>query len=294
MIKDLNKKEIFPGVLVYKNMFKDINNTFNIIKQSENISQDTYITKWQDWGVFGKIAKTVDNFYDIKIEEKTDQYEIINELFNNYKNVGQDYVSFYKDKINWPSFVNHFDLSSPPWTRVKADILKYDITTERDMALFYHVDQNLWKMSSGDLKFVLTVTAYINDDYIGGEISFLNDQTNEILTYRPEAGDIIVFPSFYPYYHGVLPVTSGNKYLFRMFHKWEYEGDSEWNLLKEKYGIEKVTEIYNNEIEKKIKIAEEKLYDTDNPDYSYDPNIVMPYKNGKIYKETYVDGRDND
>jgi len=78
MIKDLNKKEIFPGVLVYKNMFKDINNTFNIIKQSENISQDTYITKWQDWGVFGKIAKTVDNFYDIKIEEKTDQYEIIN------------------------------------------------------------------------------------------------------------------------------------------------------------------------------------------------------------------------
>ena len=56
--------------------------------------------------------------------------------------------------------------------------------------------------------------------------------------YKPQAGDVIVFPSFYPYFHGVLPIKKSSKYLLRMFYQFEYEGDLEWNNLKKKYGEE--------------------------------------------------------
>lgn len=49
---------------------------------------------------------------------------------------------------------------------------------------------------------------YLNDGYEGGELHFpLLD-----LTYQPEAGDSVFFPSTYIYAHAALPVKSGVKY----------------------------------------------------------------------------------
>jgi len=49
---------------------------------------------------------------------------------------------------------------------------------------------------------------YLNDDYEGGELFFPYFQ----LKFKPEAGDIILFPSTYIFAHAALPVTSGTKY----------------------------------------------------------------------------------
>jgi hypothetical protein len=66
-----------------------------------------------------------------------------------------------------------------------------------------------------------TAIFYLNDDYIGGEICFIElDQNQQIVwhdEYKPKAGDIVVFSSKAPIYHGVKTVESGNKYILRTY-----------------------------------------------------------------------------
>jgi Rps23 Pro-64 3,4-dihydroxylase Tpa1-like proline 4-hydroxylase len=49
---------------------------------------------------------------------------------------------------------------------------------------------------------------YLNDDYEGGEIEFVNFG----IKIKPKAGSLLIFPSSYAYRHIAHPVTSGTKY----------------------------------------------------------------------------------
>jgi len=49
---------------------------------------------------------------------------------------------------------------------------------------------------------------YLNDNYEGGELYFPHFQ----LRFKPEAGDVVFFPSTYIYSHAALEVTKGIKY----------------------------------------------------------------------------------
>jgi Rps23 Pro-64 3,4-dihydroxylase Tpa1-like proline 4-hydroxylase len=55
---------------------------------------------------------------------------------------------------------------------------------------------------------VLSTVMYLNDNYEGGEIEFINSK----IKIRPEAGSIIFFPSNFLYVHEVHPITSGFRY----------------------------------------------------------------------------------
>jgi hypothetical protein len=59
------------------------------------------------------------------------------------------------------------------------------------------------------VKRAVSVLIYLNDDYEGGEIEFINFD----LKIKPKAGTLILFPSNYPYKHIAHPVTSGTKYV---------------------------------------------------------------------------------
>lgn len=54
----------------------------------------------------------------------------------------------------------------------------------------------------------LSSVMYLNDEYDGGELWFPYLD----LTFKPEYGDIVLFPSTYIYAHAAKPVTSGVKY----------------------------------------------------------------------------------
>lgn len=54
----------------------------------------------------------------------------------------------------------------------------------------------------------VSVVAYLNDDYEGGEIYFPRFD----LTIKPKKGDIVVFPSTYIYEHASQDMISGTKY----------------------------------------------------------------------------------
>jgi hypothetical protein len=106
------------------------------------------------------------------------------------------------------------------------------------MVLPFHTDFYQREADLPGLKAEYTVTMYLNDDYNGGDIDFriFNAGENEMrvvgnrleprdknygevpeIAYKPQAGDIIIFPSRPPFYHGVHRVTTGTKYFVRMF-----------------------------------------------------------------------------
>jgi signal peptidase I len=92
----------------------------------------------------------------------------------------------------------------------------------------------------------LSSVMYLNDDYEGGELWFpyLN------INFKPQAGDIILFPSTYIYAHSSLKVKSGVKYsAVTMFdyndnnhkHGIGYGGDG--NKITENVGISKADNV---------------------------------------------------
>ena len=65
-----------------------------------------------------------------------------------------------------------------------------------------HVD------TSSDQHRTLSCSLILNDDYEGGEITFLDGEIKPNL----KKGDLLIFPSSFTYPHQVLPVTSGTRY----------------------------------------------------------------------------------
>lgn len=54
----------------------------------------------------------------------------------------------------------------------------------------------------------VSIVVYLNDDYLGGELWFPRFN----LTIKPQAGDIVVFPSTYIYEHASQDMIEGTKY----------------------------------------------------------------------------------
>lgn len=65
-----------------------------------------------------------------------------------------------------------------------------------------HID---WNEDQSSLEYSFVV--YMNDDYEGGEIWF----ENQMVSIKPEAGSIVIFPSKSPYSHGSKKLESGRK-----------------------------------------------------------------------------------
>jgi Rps23 Pro-64 3,4-dihydroxylase Tpa1-like proline 4-hydroxylase len=89
----------------------------------------------------------------------------------------------------------------------------YNITMDYMEAINYvryKPGQHFAVHSDSGFSYNCTVSSvmYLNDEYEGGELwfPFLD------LTYKPKAGDIVIFPSTYIYAHASKPITSGVKY----------------------------------------------------------------------------------
>ncbi len=54
----------------------------------------------------------------------------------------------------------------------------------------------------------VSVIAYLNDDFAGGEIEFPGFN----LLHKPKAGDVLFFPSSYAYNHNIKEITDGTRY----------------------------------------------------------------------------------
>lgn len=62
---------------------------------------------------------------------------------------------------------------------------------------------------------VAGIVFYINDDYDGGEIVYVNKG----ITHKPKANSLVCHPAFEEYKHGVLKVKNGTRYILSTFIK---------------------------------------------------------------------------
>ena len=203
------------------------------------------------------------NIFDPKFQK---QKKIFDNIIKCYKIVYKDFFEKYKNDEDWPSFINSFNQSDPHWDGEYAfSFLKYspvDKTKDKifknflenlqkdQVLMAYHTDTHEFDLESPGRKFIITITFYLNDNYEGGEISFLDEKQSKVINYKPEKGDIIVFPSGAPYYHGVFPVKTNERYVLRMFRFWNYEGSQKWHENKEKYGADDWNKIESERIKK--------------------------------------------
>lgn len=200
-----NAETIYPGIIVYRDVFKK---EYNLDTRLESVLSKTQGKK--HWNLaqtgYDTLNKDYRDAWDFKIKE----------------NEGGSLMLGNGTHVEPEDFTEEeFELRSI-WRESKAAQLSavYDY-----MNMFQIPPLNYWEafnfikygpgqhfMEHHDHGFsyncTVSLVAYINDDYEGGELYFRLQN----LKIKPQAGDLYIFPSNFMYPHQAMPVHSGLKY----------------------------------------------------------------------------------
>lgn len=237
---ELTPEEIYPRIHVYRGVFND---PYGFIEQVK------LLPSWEAWWTFGEMV-SLPGLERVRFETKPTLEEWENFLENTAtQQAGKPGVdlSLYVDRLFYritEDYMKKYPLEIPNWSHQKPSIAKYvalgGVDDDR-YSMHYHTDFQREKADAPGLKYALTCTMYLNDDYEGGELTFkiANDSGGyDAIDYKPRSGDVVVFPSTEPYFHGVKQITSGDRYFIRTFWTHEFEGTPEWLAGQAKYGEE--------------------------------------------------------
>lgn len=258
-------KVLDPKILVFTNVLKDPD---GLIKYYENLNN---WTSWYGFGTQSDIESEGDSPTIETIDFPT-KLEWENVLYKVQENPYRDEIHITFHDIS-KYYVEYTKTNLPAWQyRAGWRIAKYteDINHANDdvLSMNHHTDYDQKKHGQPGPKFGITAVYYPNDDYEGGEISFkiVKEGTYTLdkeIEYKPNKGDVVIFPSTDPYYHGVKRIWKNPKYIIRLYWQWEdYTGHEEWNNLRKKYGNEKFQEMEKERLNR-------------NDLFSYDP-VLKP------------------
>ena len=222
--------ELHPKVLVFRNLLPDTDNLYEIMKESEKDANGKYLFReWTPWSTFGTYSQTKNEVDGETIEDRGPRY--VKEKF--FLDTAQQAYDFALRE-----YVQRYSVELPEdWRFSGASLSKYNQDIDRlknKMTMQYHTDFIESQKDMPGEKFFITCTMYINDDYEGGDIEFFID--NKLINHKPKAGDILIFPSTQPYFHGVKTIFNGNKFFVRNFVMHTYAGSKEWLDNQVKYG----------------------------------------------------------
>ena len=184
----LNPTEIVAGcIAIYRNVWDDIDE----IIESLNAYSDDNTKK------FGFIPTTTlkdgrpggRTNYNMSLNEAATDSETMDKLSKRYFDLVLSTSLGFND---------YFNINQPIFFNEPFNVLKYETGQEYKS----HYDGG---SASGR---TISPILYLNDDYEGGEIEFVNFG----IKIKPERGMLILFPASYPYTHIAHPVTSGTKY----------------------------------------------------------------------------------
>jgi len=241
-------------------MFQDIAKSYKVLTDSVSNLEDRIFSDWSQWSIFGDYLSPITPSFSMgkdygglkEIEAKTEiqqsQKDFGIEMMKNFYLVTEDYIKRYNIPVDLEATsIDEEGSVVPTWRWAGGSIAKYHTSSEdKKVGMNYHSDYQREQGSAPGYKFVITCTIYFNDDYEGGEVDFL--MGDKLVKYKPEAGDLLVFPSGHPeyltedgkpYLHGVMPSYNKNKFLARMYWQKYERGTDEWYEKEKEFGKEK-------------------------------------------------------
>lgn len=242
-----------PRIIVFHNAISDCKGYLDFYETS---------MPWDGWFRFGSQV-TVESIMHSPLIKNTSEFPTVEEWHSSmvdvsfpdgtYEPYNQELaMSMYSASKFYVNYTNHTQPSwiIRPWTLAKY-IPDVDMIEHDELTMHYHTDYMLKDSESPGEKFAITAVFYPNDDYGSGEISFRligEEGVLEQIDYKPKAGDLVIFPSGHPYYHGVKRITGAPKYITRMYWQYDYKGSDDWHELNAKYGPEKFAELEHERI----------------------------------------------
>lgn len=221
-------KELYPKIFVYKNLLPDAERLHRIMRNSEHDADGRfYLRKWDIWSLFGRYTQI--KHFDDEPREFGQRYVDEKYLADRVDQAYSQAVDHYIEKNNLV-IPEGGRLMSSSFSKYNSDIN----VLQNEMTMQYHTDFLISERAMPGDKFFLTCTTYINDNYDGGDICFYIN--GDFINHKPEAGDILVFPSGLPYYHGVKTIRNGNKFFIRNFIQYPFGGTKEWLANQRQFG----------------------------------------------------------
>lgn len=184
------KKELFKGVWQYKNVIRQ---ELNLIDRVEKIINEYPENGWKPAFVgYGDTIPKYRDCFDFKINKNKSKnmYPIEKKL----NDIWQDAFDAQSPAVI--DYCNMYNIKMDFWEAM--NFIKYG------------PGQHFQEHADHGFSYVATVSlvAYPNDDYEGGELYFPKIDLN----IKPKAGDLYIFPSTYLFSHQAMPVISGTKY----------------------------------------------------------------------------------
>jgi hypothetical protein len=224
--------ELYPNVVVYRGLYQ---NPEEVAKHYRDSAE------WAKWFTFGELTTVKARNHTFSKFPDADEWHETMVASQGLVPAAQEIMgAFYTATSHYHD--NYFNEEIPNWKFSAPAICMYktDGGADTNVGMFYHTDFQQERADAPGDKPVMTCTMYLNDNYEGGEICFkvLNEEGTDVdfFIHKPQAGDVLVFPSRAPYYHGVNKTTSGQKYFVRSFWQYYSEGTQEWRDGLEKYG----------------------------------------------------------
>lgn len=254
-----------PLVRVYKNLLPNVDKIMNALIASEKDSSNySLFNRWEPWNDLGtQISVGIQDYK--KFNDPSFDY-----MYGNDEEallMKEIYDAYY---LSLDNYSKEHDLPTNLETFPDGPCFyKYDHTLPSptpntpEYNMNYHTDFAFSLKDNPGKKSITTCTMYLNDNYDGGEMVFnleprlsrpyykRSEQFSDDepyysgrIVYRPQAGDVVVFPSGNPdylsdngfYFHCVNRVTAGNKYFLSMFNSYEFHGSKYWQDGIDEYG----------------------------------------------------------
>jgi hypothetical protein len=186
-------KEVAPGIFVYRDVLPK---EMNIVERLEEVLLDksNYYNYMEAMVGYGVKMPEYRDCYDFKFK-KTD---ILHDPSPASKKLQELWQDVYDREISAVKhYSRHFNIGELRYWEA-MNFVKYGPNQH-----FQEHHDNGYSYNC-----VVSLVAYPNDDYLGGELYFRLQE----LKIKPRAGDLYVFPSNFMYPHQSMPVESGTKH----------------------------------------------------------------------------------
>ena len=300
---ELIHEEIYPHIVVYKNLIADVKQISDDLKFSSLATEEEkpgLLPIWGKWFGFGTYVSVSSGALSQEKQEK--DLDDSNHVFERERralfaasNARTAALSHYMGKYNmgkgrYAEDVETYIQPSINFAKYDQDVASIGTTDhfEPPLTMQYHTDFHLDKILRPCENFMLTCNIYWNDDYDGGEVTFLVG--GKVIDYKPVAGDVVVFPSGSylfpgdePYFHGVRTIRNGNKFISRNYLMYNQPASQNWIDGVAKHGEEEWLKM------EKVRLAEDRIapncvvLDYHNPPPGKDFNLLF----NPVVKEYY-------